>query len=121
MSDNYAKQIVLEEAGHLAKSLQNGKSGDPETQGRAIGLLVKMITPLYEADFVTKQECLLSHDVLVKQMKSLQKTETKKVNLKAGPLQFEGAITPLIAVLAIAGIAIAGMIYLITHLNGVVK
>lgn len=54
---NHAKKIVVEEAAQLADELQNGNGGDLSTQGRAIGLIVKMITPLYEADFVTTQEC----------------------------------------------------------------
>ena len=54
---NHAKQIVIDEATCLAEKLQNGKSGCVETQGKAISLIVKMITPMYMNEFITVQEC----------------------------------------------------------------
>jgi hypothetical protein len=55
--NNHAKQIVLDEAECMAKKLTNGSAGCQITQGRAIALLVKMIRPLYENEFVTEEDC----------------------------------------------------------------
>jgi hypothetical protein len=113
MSDNDAKQIVMNEATKLAASLQNGKSGDPETQGRAIGLLVQMVKPLYAADFVTQQECIKSHEALVKSMAASRRTEAKRVKLNAGPFGFEGDLTPIITLALIAVGSVGGLVYVI--------
>jgi hypothetical protein len=96
---NHAKKIVIDEAEQLSKELQNGHSGDPHTQGRAIALIVKMITPLYTADFVTKEECFAQHDVL---------RAGKVVKLKAGPFCFEGSISPALTLVFVmlAGLGI---------------
>ncbi len=83
--DNHAKKIVIDQATCLADKLQNGSAGCAETQGKAIGLLVKMITPLYEAEFVTTKDCETKH----KERKGM-KTLTK---IKIGPIQVEGALT----------------------------
>ena len=83
--ENHAKQIVLDEAAGLAKDLQNGGAGDAETQGRAIALLVKMISPLYSADFVTQDICRKQHEAL---------TLSKKSKIKLGPIEFEGCVNP---------------------------
>ena len=98
---NHAKKIVVDEAESLAKELQNGHAGDPHYQGRAIALIVKMITPLYVADFVTKDECLKQHDVL---------RAGKVVKLKAGPFCFEGSISP--ALVLVGSIAVTAVILL---------
>ena len=83
--NNHAKQIVIGEANKLVADLQNGHAGDLEVHGRAIGLIVQMVTPLYEAEFVTVQECREVHKTT--------KKEGKITKLKFGPLQFEGQIT----------------------------
>ena len=80
---NHAKQIVIDAATCLADKLQNGDSGCVETQGRAIALIVKMITPLYQAEFITVQEC--------SNLRS--KKATKITKLKIGPFSFEGQLT----------------------------
>ena len=82
--DNHAKQIVIEEAESLANDLQNGRAGDPHTQGKAIALIVKMITPLYQAEFVTISDC--------RQMHEIRKTG-KTTKIKLGPFSIEGHIT----------------------------
>jgi hypothetical protein len=83
--DNHAKQIVMDEAARLADKLQNGNAGCMETQGRAIGLLVKMITPLYTAEFVTAQECRESR-AKIKSVKGISR-------IKIGPVEIEGQVT----------------------------
>lgn len=85
--DNHAKRIVMDEAARLAHKLQNGSAGCPETQGEAVGLLVKMITPLYEAEFMTVEECERVH----KKPKGITK-------LKFGPFSIEGMLTPTVIV-----------------------
>lgn len=86
--DNHAKQIVIDEATELADSLQNGNAGCPQTQGKAIALLVKMITPLYQAEFMTVEECVRVH----------KNGNGKKpiTRLKIGPVEIEGTITTAI-------------------------
>lgn len=80
---NHAKQIVIGEATELARKLQNGDAGCVKTQGRAIALLVKMITPLYEADFVTVEDCGQMH----------KGRSGKITKIKIGPIVFEGPIS----------------------------
>lgn len=91
MSDgiNHAKKIVIGEAETMAKKLSNGSAGDSAIQGRAIALLVKMITPLYEASFVTKQDCEKMHS------KEISKKITK---LKVGPIEIEGHLTTALVI-----------------------
>ncbi len=88
--DNHAKQIVIDEATRLADKLQDGSAGCAETQGKAVALLVKMITPLYEADFVTVEECERVHR---------SPNGSKKITrLKIGPVEVEGPLTAAILV-----------------------
>lgn len=88
--NNHAKRIVIDEATKLAEKLENGDSGCVKTQGRAISLLIKMITPLYMAEFVTIKECQEMHD------KSKKVKAVRITRLKIGPVQIEG---PIIATL----------------------
>lgn len=96
---NHAKKIVLDEAEELARQLQNGHAGDQHTQGRAIALLVKMISPLYVADFVTADECKLQHPA---------SSAAKRINVKAGPFAFEGEFnaTAFVSMLAISSVGL---------------
>lgn len=88
--DNHAKQIVIDEAIRLANKLQDGSAGCAETQGKAVALLVKMITPLYEAEFMTVGECERVHR---------RPNEGKKITrLKIGPVEVEGPLTAAILV-----------------------
>lgn len=54
---NDARQIVIDEATELSARLQNGSSEDQHVQGRAIGLLTKMVTSMYSSNFVTVEMC----------------------------------------------------------------
>lgn len=83
--DNHAKQIVIDEAKSLADDLQNGHAGDPHTQGKAIALIVKMITPLYQASFMTTEECRLTR-------KEVGVKSHKTSKIKIGPVQIEGPV-----------------------------
>lgn len=105
---NHAKQIVVEEATQLAQDLQNGHAGDPHTQGRAIGLIVKMITPLYEADFVTVEDCRKQHE---------PKTNNQ-IKLKAGPFGFEGALTPSLVLVGMFVAGVGGLGFVIGKAQG---
>lgn len=86
--DNNAKQIVIDQATDLAKKLQNGNAGCVDTQGKAIGLIVKMITPLYKASFVTTNDCKKlrqeSHPDIKRHIKSMR--------VKVGPVEVEGPL-----------------------------
>ena len=86
--DNHAKKIVIDEATCLADKLQNGNAACSKTQGKAIALLVKMITPLYEAEFMTVDECKRVH----------RNGNGKKpiTRLKIGTVEIEGTITTAI-------------------------
>ncbi len=86
--NNHAKQIVIDQANCLAEKLENGHSSCVKTQGRAIGLLVKMITPLYKAEFVTVEDCKQSHDRM--------QTDKKITKIKIGPVAIEGPLTTAI-------------------------
>lgn len=134
MTQSNAKEIVIEEAKELAGKLQNGKAGDPETQGRAIGLLVKMVTPLYAADFVTSEDCRKSHERLTQDecrksheklvtrdefqktidtMASANKIQSKSIKLNFGSFGFEGNLTPAIALALTAIGSIAAVILIV--------
>lgn len=89
--NNHAKRIVIDEAESLAQELQNGHAGCAKTQGRAIALIVKMISPLYEAEFVTTEECRISHDKLIEDCHG-KRGINKITKLKIGPIQVEGPI-----------------------------
>jgi len=86
--NNHAKQIVIGEANTLAAKLKNGSAGDAAVQGQAIGLIVKMITPLYEADFVTIPDC----DKLRKDLKGAP-PKKRPMKIKVGPVAFEGFVS----------------------------
>ena len=88
--DNHAKRIVIDEATYLADKLQNDSAGCAETQGKAVALLVKMITPLYEAEFMTVEGCERVHR---------KPNGSKKITrLKIGPVEVEGPLTAAILV-----------------------
>ena len=88
--DNHAKKIVIDEATRLADKLQDDSAGCPETQGKAVALLVKMITPLYEAEFMTVEECGRIH--------GKSKGSKKLTRIKIGPVELEGPLTTAILV-----------------------
>ena len=101
---NHAKQIVIEEAECLAQKLQNGNAGCPETQGRAIALLVKMITPLYTAEFVTVEEC-------VAKSKSCKVVRSTKI--KVGPVAIEGRITTALLMNSVPLICVGILVFIL--------
>jgi hypothetical protein len=105
---NHAKQIVVDEATQLANDLQNGHAGDPHTQGRAIGLLVKMITPMYTADFVTVEECRKQH----------APKPANQIKLKAGPFGFEGDLTPSLMLCGVVFGCFGGLLFIIGKTQG---
>ncbi len=80
---NHAKQIVIDEATCLAEKLQNGESGCAVTQGKAISLIVKMITPLYMNEFMTVEECENRHNT----------KRTSLTKIRIGPLSIEGRLS----------------------------
>ena len=100
---NHAKQIVIGEAECLVEELQNGGAGCVETQGKAIALIVKMITPLYEADFVTAEECQQRHN---------ENKSNRATKLKIGPIEIEGLITTTLLVNSIPLICSIVVIYM---------
>ena len=104
---NHAKQIVIDEAECLAEKLSNGKAGCAETQGRAIGLLVQMVSPMFAAEFVTVEDCRNQH-------KELEKA--KKARIKIGPLEFEGILNPTIGLFCLA--TTAGFVFVSGKLKG---
>ena len=81
---NHAKQIVLDQANGLAEDLQNGHAGDLDKMGRLLALQVKMITPIYEADFVTTADCAKSRE---------NEKLAKVTKFKVGPVSIEGRLS----------------------------
>ena len=82
--DNHAKKIVIKRAKTLTADLSNGSAGNVKKQGEALGLIVEMITPLYEAEFVTADEC---------KEKQNKVTKHRSSRIKLGPFEFEGQIS----------------------------
>ena len=105
--NNHAKQIVIEEAEKLAAELQNGGAGDPLIQGRAISLIVKMVTPLYQAEFVTVRECQTMHDKTVKQSRH------RNTRLKIGPIEIEGPLKASLILNSIPFACVAALTFVI--------
>lgn len=103
---NHAKKIVLDEACGLAKKLENGHAGNSETQGQAIALLVKMISPLYAAEFVTMEECRRQHTLLRK-----KDPDRKPMRINLGPLKLEGNFSPVVLMALFMVIGIGCLIY----------
>jgi len=56
--DNHAKTVVLNQADNLQNKLSNGHRADPETHGDALLLLMQMIRPIFEANFMTVDGCV---------------------------------------------------------------
>lgn len=81
--NNHAKQIVIEQAESLSADLQNGHEGDLGKMGRLLALQTKMITPMYEADFVTMEDCAKNH-------KGNGDGITK---IRVGPISIEGKLS----------------------------
>jgi len=106
-SINNAKKIVIEEATCLANKLHDGDSNCTETQGKAIALIVKMVTPLYEAEFVTIEECRKNHELLTKKNENGELTE-----LAVGPMKIKGKIgrinfTMILVIMCMIGVVFA--------------
>ena len=109
--ENHAKKIVIDEATDLADKLQNGHGADPSTQGKAIGLLVKMITPLYEAEFVTIEGCRAMHD------QAAAKT-AKTTKIKIGPVEYSGPVSSAVIMNIGPTICCGGMFYAVGRGQG---
>ena len=82
----------------LAEKLQNGGADCLKTQGKAIALLVKMITPLYEAEFITvdqfvKREAELRNELFKKRTPQQIKQDSAVMKLKVGPVEIAGGNT----------------------------
>jgi hypothetical protein len=105
----HAKKIVIDEATCLANKLQNGGASCPETQGKAIALIVKMITPLYEAEFVTLEECRIRHDLI----KNNGNSDKKIIKLKLGPVGIEGNVNPILMLAILTICCFGGLIFIL--------
>ncbi len=55
--ENHAKETVLLEVESLDVALSNGHATDPETHGKALLLLLRMVKPIFNARLVTEEEC----------------------------------------------------------------
>lgn len=135
---NHAKKIVLDQAQELAHNLQNGNSGDQHLQGKAIGLVIQMITPLYEADFTTTEACekirALRDKVIIDKLDSLDakrdQTEAAResrrkatdqkgpATLKLGPLELKGSVVPIFVILGILLVPSALIMYILGKTSG---
>ena len=104
---NHAKKIVIDEAICLAEKLQNGDAACAETQGKAIALIVKMITPLYEAEFITVEECRRKHA----HKTTNADVEKKIIKLKLGPLALEGNFSPMLFLVLLMMVGFGCLIY----------
>jgi len=100
--NNHAKKIVIEQAEALGAKLEANGAKCVETQGQAIGLLIKMVTTMYAADFVTIEDCIKRHDKNVKE-------ENKLSRIKMGPVELEGRFGP-VAILCIINFIFMGSI-----------
>jgi hypothetical protein len=94
-----AKKHIVSEANELlvktrdmAADIQNGSAGDVKTHGRMLGLLaegqshiISMLTPMYMAEFVTRQDCDAIH-------KDKGKTASR---IKIGPFEYQGPLTSI--------------------------
>jgi hypothetical protein len=101
--ENHAKQIVLKEAEELSKQLKNGNADNSQVQGKAIALLVDMISPIYMADLVTVEDCRKKHATLSKNNKNNNVTE-----FGIGPVHWKGKIgLAAVIVLLSAGVLFA--------------
>ena len=101
---NHAKKIVIDQANDLADKLENGKSDCVETQGKAIALIVKMLSPLYEAEFVTIEECKKQHENFRKE---------KAMKIKIGPVGLEGNLPPIIILCLVLMSCFGSLIFVI--------
>lgn len=130
---NHAKKIVMDEAEEYAKQLQNGKAGDPHTQGRAIALIVKMICPMYAADFVTMEECKRQHDsmavaaltakeIIEEYKRQIEPQPSaivgKRIELKAGPFEFKGNFSPQVFLAFLTIASVFGLVLVVGKVQG---
>jgi len=135
--ENHAKQIVLGQAKELADKLFNGNAGDTQIQGQAIGLVIQMITPLYEADFMTESGCAMirlhceqhqkaSHDKIINKIEQIaaireeKEAETTKyagATLKLGPLSLKGPVVPIFIILSVLLTPTAAIMYILGRLQ----
>ncbi len=106
---NHAKQIVIDEAKCLADKLQNGSAGCAQTQGKAIALLVKMVIPMFSAEFITVGDCEECKEKRsnIKTSKNLNSTK-----LKVGPITIEGPITSALIVSLTPLLCLGGVIFM---------
>ena len=82
--NNSAKEMVIKEAERLADDLQNGSAGDQQTLGRATSHIIKMIVPMYRAEFVTVDDC--------KKNRSKEAKISGTSKIKIGNISLEGPI-----------------------------
>lgn len=110
---NHAKKIVIDEANCLVDKLKNGGSNKIETQNEALGLIVKMITPLYAAEFVTIEElekCQDKHKVII-DGKVNKDNKDGVTELSVGPMRIKGRINIEYVFIIICMIGVAYAIF----------
>jgi len=114
---NHAKKIVIDEAKELADDLSNGNGSDPKKQGQAIALIVKMLTPMYEADFVTKEDCAIQHELLKKDIES--KSEVGNLGditeFNVGPMHIKGKLNFMMVMMVLMFV---GVLFAIAKTEG---
>lgn len=125
---NHAKQTLIAEANELSmeakeicKQLKNGKAGDIETISKAISLLVKdaslktrMLTPIFEADFVTTEDCKLLHtdcqklfqETLKKESEKPEKQDGEITEVSIGSLHIKGKLNVIIVGMFILAVGV---------------
>lgn len=130
--NNHAKQTVLKmvkdienDSKKIVDDLQNGKSGDSHTISKAIALLIKsdsltkqMITPLFEAEFVTIEDCKAAQKEcrLIQEGMKLIKKEGKEgeegeiTELSIGPMHIKGKLDAMIVGMIILAVGVGFVI-----------
>lgn len=101
---NHAKQIVIDEATDLVKKLNEEGLDDPKVNVQATSLILRMITPMFAAEFVTVDDCKQKH-------KSMRDPDKKLVKLRLGPFAVEGNFSPLIFMMLFMMVGIGCLIY----------
>jgi len=105
-----AKDIVIKQAQELADILKNGNAADLNTHGKAIGLIIDMVCPIFNANLVTLEDCKRNQEECRIHNIALNKEVSDGItDLSVGPVHIKGRVNALMVMVIIltAGVVFA--------------
>jgi hypothetical protein len=120
---NSAKQTLVDEVNRLLHDVDTGdiNISAQETFLHALTLMLRMLSPMFMADYVTTEECRSQHRALLRPKKDVKSSIEdnnddelhEDIGFKIGPLSINGHLSQFIILVLLNIICIAGVVFAI--------